>query len=219
MTTLDLARWAAARLLALRYRLDIRDRSHLPETGAVLLLSNHASWIDWLLIGVASPRPVRFVIDRGIYRRWYWRWLLDRVGVVPISRRRPRQALATIAERLESGEVVCLFPEGTITRTGALGEFRPGFERAARAVRRGVILPVAITGTWGSQFSRGRRLRVAGLLRRRAIGLRFGRPLGLDVTAAEVQERVVELLAGSEDSVERASHGACRSRPPGAFAA
>jgi acyl-[acyl-carrier-protein]-phospholipid O-acyltransferase/long-chain-fatty-acid--[acyl-carrier-protein] ligase len=115
------------------------------------MLGNHISWLDWAMLQMASPRPVRFVMERSIYERWYLRRFLDLFGVIPISRGSSRNALATVTESLNSGEIVCLFPEGMISRNSQLGTFRSGFERAASEADA-VILPFYLRGLWGSRF-------------------------------------------------------------------
>ena len=174
---------------------------HLPGTGAVLLLGNHISWLDWAMIQIACPRPVRFVMDRGIYQRWYLHRFLDLFGVIPIAPGQSRSALRRINERLRAGEVVCLFPEGAISRNGQLGEFRRGYERTIDGVD-GVILPFYLRGLWGSRFSRSsdrlQEMRDQGL--RRDVIVAFGRPLPLDTPAHELKRRVFDL---SIDAWER----------------
>ncbi|MCA1772043.1 MAG: MFS transporter, partial [Halomonas sp.] len=127
----SLVRFLLSFLLTRRYRVDVHGLKNLPTQGGVLLLGNHISWVDWAMVQIASPRAVRFVMLRSVYQRWYLRWFLKSLGCIPIERGSgAEQALADVAEQLNAGEVVCLFPEGAISRTGQLGEFRRGYERA-----------------------------------------------------------------------------------------
>jgi acyl-[acyl-carrier-protein]-phospholipid O-acyltransferase / long-chain-fatty-acid--[acyl-carrier-protein] ligase len=181
--------------ISARYRLTIIGLEQLPPSGGVLLLGNHISWIDWALLQIASPRPVRFVMERAIYQHWGWRWLLDVFGVIPISRASSRQAIRAVAELLDAGEVVCVFPEGTLSRNGQLSDFKRGFELAARAAQHGVIVPVYQRGLWGSRFSCAsaqlkRQRRVTG---RRAVIVAFGQPLALTAGAETVKQAVFHL--------------------------
>ncbi|MBK1648050.1 acyl-[ACP]--phospholipid O-acyltransferase [Rhabdochromatium marinum] len=195
----SLVRFVIARVMATRYRLNVMGLTHLPAQGGVLLLGNHVSWIDWAMVQMASPRPVRFVMERDIYERWYLRWFLDFFGVVPISRAGSRQAIAAVTERLDAGEVVCLFPEGTLSKTGQLNEFKRGFERAAQAAGPGVIVPFYQRGLWGSRFSYAsaklKTDRREGRLRE--IVVAFGTPLPLTATAEQVKQAVFELSVTS----------------------
>ncbi|KAA6185672.1 MFS transporter [Thiohalocapsa marina] len=194
----SLVRFFIARMLAFRYRLQVIGLDNLPAQGGVLMLGNHISWIDWAMVQMASPRPVRFVMERVIYQRWYLRWFLDFFGVVPISRGSSRHALRVVTDLLDDGQVVCLFPEGTLSKNAQLGEFRKGFERAAEQAR-GVILPFYLRGLWGSRFSYAsnklRRSRRGG--RARDVIVAFGPPLPMQSKAEAVKQAVFELSVSS----------------------
>ena len=195
----SLVRFLVARAVALRYRLRVIGLKHLPPEGGVLLLGNHISWIDWAMVQLASPRPVRFVLLRSIYERWYLRWFFDFFGVIPISGAQSKRALQAVSERLNAGEVVCLFPEGAISRNGQLGEFKRGFELSAKEVKEGIILPFYLRGLWGSEFSfasdKIKRNRGAG--RMREVVVAFGDPLPMQSDAERVKQAVFELSVSS----------------------
>lgn len=190
----SLIRFVTARLFAGQYRIQVLGFDNIPGQGAVLLLGNHISWLDWAMIQIASPRPVRFVMLRDIYERWYLRGFFNLFGVVPISGAASKSSLRKINELLLAGEVVCLFPEGAISRTGHLGEFKRGFEHCVEGVE-GVILPFYLRGLWGSWFSRSsgklQDLR-SGSIRRDVI-VAFGAPLPIDANAEQVKQQVFEL--------------------------
>ncbi len=195
-----LARFIAAAVIARKYRLDVVGFEHVPASGGVLMLGNHVSWIDWAILQTACPRQIRFVMERGIYERWYLKWFFDLFGVVPIARSASRESLESVTRLLDAGEVVCLFPEGTISRTGHLVEFKRGYERAAaQAGPATVIVPFYLRGLWGSWFSRSsERLRLArrdGV--RRDIVVTFGAPLPIATPAPAVKQRVFELSIAS----------------------
>ena len=135
------------------YRLKIIGETNLPEKGGALLLANHVTWIDGLLIGAASPRDVRFVAYDGFFKQRIIGWGLRLFGVVPISSKSARQAIKTTADAVNDGALVCLFPEGTLSRTGFLNEFQKGFELISRQAKDAPVIPVAIDGMWGSIFS------------------------------------------------------------------
>lgn len=198
----SLIRFLIQRLVATRFRLKVIGLDHLPATGGVMLLGNHISWLDWALVQMACPRPVRFVMEREIYARWYLKWFLDFFQVVPISRGSSRHAIALLARLLEEGQVVCIFPEGTISKNGQLAEFKRGFELSARQVaadREAVIVPFYLRGLWGSLFSyataRLRQSREEGRLR--AVVVAFGAPLPLSAGADTVKQAVFELSVSS----------------------
>jgi acyl-[acyl-carrier-protein]-phospholipid O-acyltransferase/long-chain-fatty-acid--[acyl-carrier-protein] ligase len=124
----------------------------LPKEGGVLLLPNHVSYVDALVLACACNRPVRFVIWDVLYRVWWLNGFLRLFGTVPISQTRAKDAIRTVAEALQQGEVVCLFPEGQITRTGEMNELQKGFELILRQADATAV-PVYLKGLWGSIFS------------------------------------------------------------------
>lgn len=190
----SLVRYITTVLVTRRYHIEVLGFNNIPEQRAVLLLGNHVSWIDWAIIQIASPRPVRFVMQRELYERWYLKWFLDFFGVIPIASSRIKEALKRINELLRANEVVCLFPEGAISRTGLLGVFQRGYEKAVADVD-GVILPFYLHGLWGSRFSRANS-RLRDNHRRgvkRHIIVAFGETLSIETPAQKVKTRVFEL--------------------------
>ncbi|HHJ16675.1 MAG TPA: acyl-[ACP]--phospholipid O-acyltransferase [Gammaproteobacteria bacterium] len=190
----SMIRFLVGRLFAGRYRIKVQGFENLPGQGGVLLLGNHVSWLDWAMVQIASPRPVRFVMHRSYYQRWYLKWFLNFFGVVPIARGHSKEALKQINALLNAGEVVCLFPEGAISRNGQLGEFKRGFEKAAEGADA-VIVPFYLRGLWGSRFSRSsERMKLVsrrGL--RRDIIVAFGPPISIQAKADEVKKHVFDL--------------------------
>lgn len=191
----SLTRIVAGFLISGKYKVDIVGFDHLPKTGGTLLLGNHISWIDWAMIQIASPRPVRFVMLRSIYEQWYLKPIFKFFGVIPISSGQSKESLVKINELLKAGEVVCLFPEGAISRTGSLGLFHGGFERVIEDVE-GVIVPFYLHGLWGSRLSRAgseklRNNTSRGL--RREVIVTFGNVLPMNTKAEELKQKIFEL--------------------------
>lgn len=189
-----LVRFLASVLIAQRYRIEISGFERIPREGGVLLMGNHISWIDWAILQIACPRPIRFVMDRALFERWYLRGFLNAFGVIPIGGRGMRDTFAAVRSSLNRGEVVGVFPEGGISRTGHLGEFKRGYEAAAHGAA-GVIVPFYLRGLWGSTFSRAAarlRLHRGGSLRRRII-CAFGEPQPLSLPVEELKRRVFDL--------------------------
>jgi acyl-[acyl-carrier-protein]-phospholipid O-acyltransferase/long-chain-fatty-acid--[acyl-carrier-protein] ligase len=201
----SLTRLVAMAMFKRKYRIDVSGFDNLPKTGPALLLGNHISWIDWAMVQIACPRPVRFVMLRSIYDRWYLKPIFKLFGVVPISSGNSRSSLAKINELLKNGEVVCLFPEGAISRTGHLGKFYSGYERTVEGVD-GVIVPFYLRGLWGSKLSRSaseklRRNTASGI--KRDIVVAFGEPLPMDIKSRDLKQKVFELsFDGWEHYVE-----------------
>lgn len=176
------------------YRLHTTGFEQIPAEGGVLLLGNHISWVDWALLQAASPRPIRFVLERDIYQQRALHWFFRLFGAIPISADRSRDALRAVGDALAAGDLVCLFPEGTISRTGHLAEFKKGYEVALRrAGERCVIVPFYLHGMWGSRLSRARYPAMTRPRGRRDLMVAFGAPQPFDTTAAQVKQAVREL--------------------------
>jgi acyl-[acyl-carrier-protein]-phospholipid O-acyltransferase/long-chain-fatty-acid--[acyl-carrier-protein] ligase len=191
----SLTRIAAAALVQGKYKINVVGFDNLPKSRGVLLLGNHISWIDWAMVQIACPRPVRFVMLRSIYEQWYLKPFLKFFGVIPISSGQSKEALQKINDFLKAGEVVCLFPEGAISRTGSLGLFHAGYERVVEDVD-GVIVPFYLHGLWGSRLSRARSEKLRkntsrGI--RREVVITFGKPLPIETKADQLKQKVFEL--------------------------
>ncbi|MET3999541.1 acyl-[ACP]--phospholipid O-acyltransferase [Marinobacterium sp. MBR-109] len=223
-----LVRLMATSLIRRRYNLKVLGFEHLPVSGeGTLLLGNHISWLDWAMLQMACPRHIHFVMERSIYERWYLRWFLDLYRVIPISSRGPRSAMRQVRELLAAGRVVCLFPEGAISYSGQLGEFKRGFERVARENGDGPlpdarIIPFYLRGLWGSRFSRSSE-RLQGFDNRglkRDVIVAFGKPMPLDTRAETVKQTVAQLsihawneYTGSLETLPRAFIRTARAAP------
>ena len=143
-------------LMSQRYRLTVQGVKNIPASGGALLVGNHISFVDWAMIQIASPRPVRFVMAEIYYNRWYLKWVLERFGCIPIQAgASSKSSLEAVSQSLAAGDLVCLFPEGTLTHNGQLGEFRRGYETACRMTDADIpIVPFYLQGLWGSRHSR-----------------------------------------------------------------
>jgi acyl-[acyl-carrier-protein]-phospholipid O-acyltransferase/long-chain-fatty-acid--[acyl-carrier-protein] ligase len=133
------------------YRVHALGLEHLPE-GGFLLLPNHITWVDALVLQFACPRPIRYIIDQEFYHKPMLRPFLRTVGCIPIDVRHSRSAIRAATERLAAGEIVCLFPEGQLTRSGTLVRLRRGYELIAQHANATVV-PVWLDRLWGSIFS------------------------------------------------------------------
>ena len=140
------------------YRLEKKDIERIPENGPALLISNHVSFADALIITAACRRPIRFVMDHRIFRWPVFSFVFRAGKAIPIATAKENPALMEkafdeVAAALEGGELVCVFPEGKITADGELGPFRPGIRRILERTPVPVV-PIALSGLWGSVFSR-----------------------------------------------------------------
>lgn len=146
---LELLARAFARLL---YRVRCSGAERVPLEGGALLIANHLSYVDVIVLQLACPRRMRFVAFYGLRGNWFLEQCLRWSGALLISSRRPMDGMKAAIRHAVAGELVCVFPEGHISRTGQLMELKRGFELIARKANVPVI-PAAIDGLWGSVFS------------------------------------------------------------------
>jgi 1-acyl-sn-glycerol-3-phosphate acyltransferase len=153
--TLRFLSWAVARLM---YRIRVKGLEHIPREGPALLVCNHVSFVDWLILAAAIKRPVRFVMYYKFFEIPIVKYLFRQAKVIPIAGVQENkkifdQAFERVSKELRDGELVCIFPEGGITRDGEVHKFKRGVEHILKhdAVP---VLPMALDGLWGSIFSR-----------------------------------------------------------------
>jgi 1-acyl-sn-glycerol-3-phosphate acyltransferase len=131
---------------------------YIPEKGAALLICNHVSFVDALVIIAGCQRPVRFVMDHGIFKIPILSFIFRTARAIPIASRKDspeimERAFDEVDKALADGDLICIFPEGKITHDGEINQFRPGVSRILE--RRPVsVIPLALRGLWGSFFSR-----------------------------------------------------------------
>ena len=187
--------WIAAHTI---YRLDLKGQENIPARGGALLTPNHSSWVDAVLLIAATDRPIRFLMFRGVYEHPLIKPFAKILKFIPIaSDQGPREMIHSLreaSEALRNGEVVCIFPEGEITRIGQMLPFRRGFERIVKGIDVPII-PVNIDGIWGSifSFSGGHFLWKWPRRIPYPVRLTFGKPLPPTSSATEVRQAVQEL--------------------------
>lgn len=205
--------WIVANVM---YRLRTVGRDHIPMEGPALLVCNHVSFVDWMIVASACKRPARFVMYYGFFKVPLLGWIFRDAKVIPISPAREDEAVMEaafdrIAAELEAGEVVCIFPEGALTKDGRMQRFRPGVEKIVRRTPVPVI-PMALVGMWGSFFSRKGGAAMRRPFRRvwSRIRLVVGTPVPPEQVTADALAARVAALGGlpppvSEDAPVRAS--------------
>ncbi len=140
------------------YRLRVQGIERIPEEGAALMICNHVSYVDAIVIAAACRRPVRFVMDSSIFRIPVMSAIFRGMKAVPIASRAAEpevyeRAFSTVAGELAAGHLVCIFPEGRLTRDGEIGEFKGGLLRMLERSPVPVV-PLALSNLWPSMFSR-----------------------------------------------------------------
>ena len=138
--------------MRLLYRLRVIHPERLPERGGALLVCNHVTYADAIFLMMACPRPVRFIVAEEFTAARLLGWLLEIFNSLPISSKNPREAIRNAAIGIEQGDLICIFPEGQLTRSGCLTPIRRGLETIARRINAPVI-PIYMDGLWGSIFS------------------------------------------------------------------
>jgi acyl-[acyl-carrier-protein]-phospholipid O-acyltransferase / long-chain-fatty-acid--[acyl-carrier-protein] ligase len=180
------------------YRIRVHGRENIPETGGALFVANHMSFVDALLLMASTDRAIRFLMFKDIYDLPFIKPFAKMIRAIPISSElHPREMLHSLREATEairSGEVVCIFAEGQITRIGQLLPFRRGMERIVKGVDAPIV-PVALGGIWGSIFSfeGGRFLWKMPRTIPYPVTVSFGKPMPATATPFEVREAVQEL--------------------------
>ena len=192
--------FVAARLV---YRFRVRGDDHIPATGAAILVCNHVSFIDPVLLMAASPRPIHFIMDHAIFKTPLLGWFFRLAKAIPIAPQRVdpgtyEQAFARARQVLDGGDLLCIFPEGAISRDGELAEFKGGVMKLLETNPVPVV-PMALQNLWGSFFSRAGG-RAMSRPFRRGVWSRVGIVAGPAVppsqaTPAVLRDHVAALLA------------------------
>lgn len=200
--------WAMVRTL---YRLKLHGiEKHVPDEGAALLVCNHVSYMDALILSACIPRPARFVMYYKIFNIPVMRWIFRTAKAIPIAgaREQPdvmQRAFDAVDAALAEGELVCIFPEGALTKDGSIAPFKSGVEKILeRAAARGQtvpVVPLALKNMWGSMWSkrdsRLGRMRVPRRLRAH-VEVAAGEPVDGGIATAALLEDKVRTLRGAD---------------------
>jgi len=198
--------WVLSRFV---YRFDIQGDEHIPVEGPAVLVCNHVSFIDAVLLMAASPRPIRFIMDHRIFKVPVLGWLFKLAKAIPIAPQKEdpaayEAAFAKALGVLREGDLLAIFPEGAITRDGALQPFRGGVMKIVDSARaEGIeppVIPMALTNLWGSFFSRielrgGEPVAMVKPFRRGFFS-RVGLNVGAPVAPAEVRPELLQQRVG-----------------------
>jgi len=180
------------------YRIRVFGLENVPIKGPALLVSNHVSWVDSVLLQATQQRPIRFLMDQKIYRSKWFSWLFRLAKAIPISDTdSPKKILASLENArtaMDEGSLVCIFAEGAITRTGMLGRFRSGYKKIANG-RPYQIIPTYLGGVWGSILSHYYGPLLSKWPRKLPypVQVHFGKPLPADAGTEDIRLAIEEL--------------------------
>ncbi len=196
--------WMLSNIL---YRVRASGMENIPKEGPAVLVCNHVSFIDWLILVGAVKRPARYIMDQAYFDMPIANYLFRAGKAIPISSRKvdpesPQRALDQVSKELQEGWLVCIFPEGQITKNGELNEFRTGIERIVERDPVPVV-PMALNGLWGSYFSRVEGRAMTKPFRRwwSEVWLTVEAPVPPEeVSATDLQETVKEIWQRMPDN-------------------
>jgi 1-acyl-sn-glycerol-3-phosphate acyltransferase len=196
-----LMRFLAWMLIHTFHHVKTIDADRIPESGPAVLVCNHVSYVDAIVIGAASPRPIRFVMDHRIFKLPLLGWIFRTAKAIPIAPAKEdpwlmEKAFVDIAQALHEGDLVCIFPEGKLTSTGDMSEFKGGIAKIVERSKVPVI-PMALRGLWGHLLSRSQDNVFERAFRkgwRSSLALAVGQPVPPhDVTPELLHTQVAQL--------------------------
>ncbi len=190
--------WASMEIISrFRHRYHYEGLENIPDKGAVLLLGNHVSWLDWILIQLPIQRHINFMMEKYIYYWPVFHAVFARGGAIPMSAKASKDAFVEAHKRLLQGEIVAIFPEGGITDDGKLGKFFRGYE-LIKTDYDGVIVPFFIDGVFGSSFARYKGKKRKNVFKRRDITIHYGKPIPKETKHNELREIIIQMKEANE---------------------
>ncbi len=180
------------------YRIKVKGRDNIPEKDGALFACNHLSFVDALLIVASTDRQIRFLMSQEMYDIWWLKPIVKAGKVIPIhSSQNPRKivnALRTATNAIKAGDIICIFPEGKISKSGKIQQFRAGFERIMKNLDNPII-PIHLDGVWGSIFSyhKGRTFTKFPKKIPYPVTVTYGEHLPPNSTPDEVRDAVIAL--------------------------
>lgn len=182
-------------LIKILYRCEFKGFENIPQSGAAVIICNHVSFVDGLILNAASPRNFRFIIDEDIYNQPFVNYFMKMDRAIPIKPNKDavKKALKTASEALQNGEIVAIFPEGQITYSGYMSRFKLGVEWIVKNDKVDVI-PICLVGLWGSIFSRkyiGKKFKFFPRSFRRKVTAVCGKPISADHSTINNMQKIL----------------------------
>jgi acyl-[acyl-carrier-protein]-phospholipid O-acyltransferase/long-chain-fatty-acid--[acyl-carrier-protein] ligase len=185
--------WSLMELISMpRHKYHYVGLENVPKNCGVLLLGNHVSWLDWIILQLPLEKHINFLMDKEIYNWKFFHAIFKKGEAIPVSRKASKDALTEAHKRLVKGNIVALYPEGEISKTGELGKFYRGYELIPNNYD-GVIVPFFIDGVFGSLFSKYHPHNKKSFFKRRQITIYFAPPISNDTKASELKVIIQEL--------------------------
>ncbi len=185
--------WTLMKFIAsFRHKYNFVGLEHFPKNEGVLLLGNHVSWLDWIILQMPMQRPINYMMEKEIYHWFGFHYVFKTGQAIPVSQKASRDAFKEAHARLEDSRVVGIFPEGVISKDGKLGRFFKGYELIPKDYN-GVIVPFYIDGLFGSMFSKYKGRNKKSFFKRREITVYYGEPLSKETSAEELKEIILAM--------------------------
>jgi len=192
--------WTIMELISmLRHRYTYIGLQNIPKTQGVLLLGNHVSWLDWIILQLPMKKQINFMMEKEIYNWKYFNAIAKKGEAIPVSPKASKDAFREASKRLQNGKIVAIYPEGEITKNGELGKFYKGYELIPTDYD-GVIVPFFIDGLYGSLFSKYKGKTKKSFFRRREVKIYFGEPISKETTSDELKKIIQSMKDKYENS-------------------
>jgi acyl-[acyl-carrier-protein]-phospholipid O-acyltransferase/long-chain-fatty-acid--[acyl-carrier-protein] ligase len=177
---------------SLRHRYTYVGLENIPSKGAVLLLGNHISWLDWIIVQLPLDRHIHFMMEKDIYNWPFFHWFFQKGDAIPISNKASKDAFHQAHKRLQDGNIVGIYPEGKISQDGNLGKFYKGYELIPHDYD-GVIVPYFIDGMFGSHFAKYKLQTKKPFFQRRDVRVYFAKHVPKETKAQEIRDIIIQL--------------------------
>ena len=179
-------------IFSIRYKFVYKGLDNIPVNQGVLLLGNHVSWVDWLILQIPIKKRINFMMDKDIYNYKIFTSTLKKAKVIPISPKAFKDGMLEASKRLEKSNIVALYPEGQITKDGELSEFQKGF-KLLKGSDDCVVVPFLIDGMFGSIFAKHKENQHNSFFKRRVISVEFAKPI-LNNISEDKLKKIIERL-------------------------
>ncbi len=184
--------WAFINIIfSIRYKFKYEGLDNITQSGGILLLGNHVSWIDWFILQVPIKRRISFMMDKDIYNYKFLNKTLKKANVIPISQKSFKDSFKDASNRLKNGNIVAIYPEGGITKNRELSKFKKGYELLTKN-HNTIVVPYYIDGMFGSIFSKYKKNQKKTFFRREII-IKFANPIPNETKADELQKIIQKM--------------------------